>query len=68
MNVDWNVGHSLSEGGPPSACACGVSLGRAFPAGVSNTRSIQLCLKIQMDPLLSTSRLGSGHILRKVVV
>jgi hypothetical protein len=26
-NVDWNVGHSLSAGGPraSSACACGVS-------------------------------------------
>jgi hypothetical protein len=27
--------HSLSAGGPPSALACGVSLGHAFPAGVS---------------------------------
>ncbi len=63
MNVDWNVGHSLSAGGPgaSSACACGVSLGRAFPAGIPNTRSNQLCLKIQMEPLLSTCRLGSGH-------
>ena len=44
-NVDWNVRHSLSAGGrgASSACACGVSPRHAFPAGVSNTRSNQLC-------------------------
>jgi hypothetical protein len=37
MNVDFHSRHSLSAVGPgaSSACACGVSLGRAFPAGVS---------------------------------
>jgi hypothetical protein len=36
LTVDWNVGHSLSAGGPPSAPwrLPGVSLGRAIPAGV----------------------------------
>ncbi len=27
---------------------CGVSFGHVFPAGVSNTRSYQLCFKIQI--------------------
>jgi hypothetical protein len=37
LDVDWNVGHSLSAGGrgASSAFACGVSPRRAFPAGVS---------------------------------
>ncbi len=35
MCNDFHSRHSLSAGGPPSALACGVSLGHAFPAGVS---------------------------------
>ncbi|CAK6473660.1 hypothetical protein BN1180_02590 [Peribacillus simplex] len=33
LDVDWNVGHSLSAGGrgASSAFACGVSLGALFP-------------------------------------
>ena len=56
MNADWNVRHLLSAGGPLSACApAGVSLGHAFPAGISNIRSNQLCLIIKMEPFLSTN-------------
>ncbi|MFK4390448.1 hypothetical protein ABH916_002376 [Peribacillus frigoritolerans] len=44
LDVDWNVGHSLSAGGQgaSSAFACGLSPRRAFHAGVSYTRSNQL--------------------------
>ncbi|WP_260283953.1 hypothetical protein, partial [Peribacillus aracenensis] len=39
LNVDFHSRHSLSAGGPGSLLgalfACGVSLGHAFPAGVS---------------------------------
>ncbi|PEZ81663.1 hypothetical protein CN380_12265 [Bacillus sp. AFS017274] len=49
MNVEFHSRYSLSAGGPGSLlgafCACGVSPGRAFPAGVSHTRSNQLCFK-----------------------
>ncbi len=37
---------------PRRTCACGVSLGLAIPAGVSHTRSNQLCLKIWIELLL----------------
>ncbi|MFF2500764.1 hypothetical protein [Peribacillus sp. NPDC058075] len=39
----------------PGASSPGVSLGLAFPAGVSTFRSNQLRFKIQMDILLSTN-------------
>jgi hypothetical protein len=39
---------------PRRTCACGVSLGLAIPAGVSHTRSNQLCLKIWIELLLPT--------------
>jgi hypothetical protein len=56
MNVDWNVGHSLSAGGPGASSAllgaCGVSLGRAFTAGVSYLPFQSTLLKFQLEPLL----------------
>ncbi|CAH0300697.1 hypothetical protein SRABI80_04227 [Peribacillus frigoritolerans] len=46
-DVDWNVGHSLSAGGPPAAHFRLWGLPElAIPAGVSHTRSNQLCLII----------------------
>jgi len=38
------------QGPPRRLCACGVSPGLAFPAGVSNIRSNQLVLTFRYNP------------------
>ncbi len=58
MNVDFHSRHSLSAGGPGASSAlgaCGVSLGRAFPAGVSYLPFQSTLLKFQLEPLLFTN-------------
>ncbi len=58
MNVDFHSRHSLSAGGPGASSAlgaCGVSLGRAFPAGVSYLPFQSTMLKFQLEPLLFTN-------------
>jgi hypothetical protein len=57
LDVDWNVGTRFPRAvrePPRRTCACGVSHGLAIPAGVSHTRSNQLCLKIWIELLLPT--------------
>jgi hypothetical protein len=63
LDVDWNVGHSHSAGGrgASSAFACGVSPRHAFPAGVSNTRSNQLCFKRNNTFCLQTNNKGESE-------
>ena len=55
MNVDWNVGHSLSAGGPGASSALlapvGSPLDALFPQESRTFRSNQICLKIQMETL-----------------
>ncbi len=59
MNVDFHSRHSLSAGGPGASSALlapvGSPLDALFPQESRTFRSNQLCLKIQMVPLLSTN-------------
>ncbi|MEY8731988.1 hypothetical protein AB9M92_06885 [Peribacillus frigoritolerans] len=60
LNVDWNVGHSLSADGRPSAFACGVSPRRAFLS-----RSLVPSVPITLSYLLDRTLLfGLGRDLR----
>ncbi len=42
LDVDWNVGHSLSAGGPPSGWPAGSPLATLFPQESRTLRSNQL--------------------------
>ncbi|MDQ0880303.1 hypothetical protein QFZ73_001314 [Peribacillus sp. V2I11] len=59
MNVDFHSWHSLSEGVPGASSALlapvGSPLDAFFPQESRTLSSNQLCLKIQMEPLLSTN-------------
>lgn len=60
MNVDFHCRHSLSAGGPGSLLGAlwrlwGLPLDALFPQESRTFRYNQLCLKIQMEPLLSVA-------------